>query len=344
MCKPLSDGGQRCAGHTRTAFENAVFGTEAWDRAAAEHAATPAGLGEIEQAAQAALDAGDVHRWAALSSALTRGRGLREANQVAAGMLSSVRDSRAALAAAQEAAQTYRDAAESLGYYDEDDPTGAARRARRDQAIAAFRTAQAQMTDPAYVTQRPASPQWDDEAAHSGHLWHRGEALATSEDATFDLNRELRSVRSDYEAGRFDATNLALRTGTGLAAADQDALEQMDAVFTATAQPLDSETVFYRHYQPVRDDSGFGLSYDPGEDFTVGEVKTDPAFLATTTSRTDQSGVFGSWRMLLTAPAGTPVMAGCRDEREAVFARGTRLRVLRVNRTSRQIEAVVEPD
>lgn len=344
MCKALSQGGQRCAAHTRPAFTRAAFGTPAWDRAAAEHASTPAGAAEITGLAEEALAAGDLDRWAGLTGALRRGHGQREVAAVTAGLLQQHADERdvqaVAVAGAVQAAREYREWAERLEFYDEADPTGAHRWARKAEALARFCAHQAAITDP---DQRPASPLWDDDTADSNHLWDDDGALAASEEAQFEaLTRAERAVLVKYMAGDYAGLNLALRTGTPLSPDQEQALARLDAVFTATARPITEDTVLCRYYQPVAATTGNGLAYDPGTAFTPGQVAVDPGYLATTTSRVDQSRMFGSWQMLITVPAGTPVMAGDPVEREAVLGRDTGLRVVRVDPVHRRIETVVE--
>ena len=82
MCKPISEGGQRCAAHTRTAFRHATPGTREWDDAAAAYASTPTGRRELQavlddlQTTSPSLRSPDV--MAAVSHALQRGTELRE--------------------------------------------------------------------------------------------------------------------------------------------------------------------------------------------------------------------------------------------------------------------------
>lgn len=49
MCKPVAEGGQRCAAHTRPAYEAATPGTPEWDDAAAAYASTPTGSRELQE-------------------------------------------------------------------------------------------------------------------------------------------------------------------------------------------------------------------------------------------------------------------------------------------------------
>lgn len=79
MCKPVSEGGQRCAAHTRPAYQAATPGTSAWDDAAAAYASTPAGsvdlhteLARVSEAhTKALLDASAIREFA--HSGYTRG-------------------------------------------------------------------------------------------------------------------------------------------------------------------------------------------------------------------------------------------------------------------------------
>jgi hypothetical protein len=112
MCKSRAEGGQRCAAHTRPAYESAVFGTNEWDDAAAQFASTPTGnrelLSECDRLAAAMRDwevdhvgtrisesnLGELHalqiRWAALGKALNNGEDVRAANAEAARIFKQV--------------------------------------------------------------------------------------------------------------------------------------------------------------------------------------------------------------------------------------------------------------
>lgn len=79
MCDPIAAGGKRCASHTRPLYEAAAFGTQEWDDAAADYAATPSGRTALEHEAQAAGADGDLDRESALRSALKVGEGRRQA-------------------------------------------------------------------------------------------------------------------------------------------------------------------------------------------------------------------------------------------------------------------------
>ena len=78
MCTPLNQGGQRCATHTRPAYQTAPFGTQAWDEAAAAYASTPTGRMELASSLAAAEAAGDVRSEVAFRHALTEGERQRE--------------------------------------------------------------------------------------------------------------------------------------------------------------------------------------------------------------------------------------------------------------------------
>lgn len=78
MCKSISEGGQRCAAHTRPRYEAAAFGTLEWDEAAAAFASTPTGRKELEAARRAARTAGDTERVVAIERALHFGEQQRE--------------------------------------------------------------------------------------------------------------------------------------------------------------------------------------------------------------------------------------------------------------------------
>ena len=82
MCKSRSEGGQRCAAHTRPAYKAATFGTPEWDRAAAEYASTPSGAKELEAERELADMHGHIGHWAALGTALREGHNLRITNMV----------------------------------------------------------------------------------------------------------------------------------------------------------------------------------------------------------------------------------------------------------------------
>jgi hypothetical protein len=91
MCKPIEEGGQRCATHTRKALRQAkaAYGREAslphWDAVAeaySQHASTPSGRKEVE-AELVGAPAASPHTMR-LQASLERGEVLRERNQAAA--------------------------------------------------------------------------------------------------------------------------------------------------------------------------------------------------------------------------------------------------------------------
>jgi hypothetical protein len=100
MCKSVVEGGQRCAAHTRGAYEAAIPLTGAWESAAAEYASTPSGRSALEAElasvqARVSADAfvgrssfeNAVAKAAGLQVALERGAGIRQANKDAAGLI-----------------------------------------------------------------------------------------------------------------------------------------------------------------------------------------------------------------------------------------------------------------
>jgi hypothetical protein len=85
MCKSQADGGQRCAAHTRKAFENAsMYAGEKWDEVAAQYASTREGQEVIQAKSTEYAEAGDLDREARCRAALTKGLNIREANADAA--------------------------------------------------------------------------------------------------------------------------------------------------------------------------------------------------------------------------------------------------------------------
>ena len=85
MCKSLADGGQRCAAHTRRAFERfAMYQTTQWDEAAAEYASTREGQEVLQAKATEFAEQGNHDHEARCRAALTKGLNIREANADAA--------------------------------------------------------------------------------------------------------------------------------------------------------------------------------------------------------------------------------------------------------------------
>lgn len=78
MCRLLSEGGARCASHTRPAYQNAPFGTPQWDEAAAAYASTPTGRMELLGSKAAAEEARDIASVVAFEHALAQGERMRE--------------------------------------------------------------------------------------------------------------------------------------------------------------------------------------------------------------------------------------------------------------------------
>lgn len=97
MCKPLNEGGQRCAAHTRARLEAAATKMRAaaeggdpaqfalcrqnWEQAAVEYASTPTGRDALAERAAAAHKDRDVHTEALLTNIIVRGDAAREANE-----------------------------------------------------------------------------------------------------------------------------------------------------------------------------------------------------------------------------------------------------------------------
>lgn len=100
MCKSISEGGQRCAAHTRPKYEAAAFGTIEWDEAAAAFASTPTGRKELEAAHRDARAAGDTERVVAVERALHFGEQQRE---VATATKAAIDQARAEERAARDA-------------------------------------------------------------------------------------------------------------------------------------------------------------------------------------------------------------------------------------------------
>lgn len=78
MCRSQAEGGARCASHTRPAYQEAHFGTPAWDEAAAAYASTPTGRMELLGSKAAAEEARDVASVVAFEHALAQGERIRE--------------------------------------------------------------------------------------------------------------------------------------------------------------------------------------------------------------------------------------------------------------------------
>lgn len=91
MCKAISEGGQRCAAHTRSHYLTAQPGTPEWDDAAVNYASTPEGLQKITDDGNAATDHGNYEFAIACESAVERGSALRLANQETASRLGAAK-------------------------------------------------------------------------------------------------------------------------------------------------------------------------------------------------------------------------------------------------------------
>ena len=81
MCNPISQGGQRCAAHTRPRFQQATPNTAEWDDTAAAYAATREGRDIIATLRADAHNSGDITTEVACTAALRRADTL---NQIAA--------------------------------------------------------------------------------------------------------------------------------------------------------------------------------------------------------------------------------------------------------------------
>lgn len=114
MCRTLTEGGKRCAAHTRPRYEAATFGTAEWDRAAAEYAATPSGREALAAAQAQAESSGDVERAVAFAHALTEGDRLASAADAVRDALSAEPTMETRMAAAEEALRAVSD---ELGYH-----------------------------------------------------------------------------------------------------------------------------------------------------------------------------------------------------------------------------------
>ena len=83
MCKSITEGGQRCAAHTRPAYEATPRTDPKWDDVAAAYASTREGHERLTQELADAKAAGLSTKIAQLRNALTRGETMREANGAA---------------------------------------------------------------------------------------------------------------------------------------------------------------------------------------------------------------------------------------------------------------------
>lgn len=91
MCKSAAEGGQRCAAHTRARYEATTPADPQWDTVAAEYASTPEGAQALQGQIAHYQQADNPRAVARLSSAVERGRVLRESNQAAAAAIKDAR-------------------------------------------------------------------------------------------------------------------------------------------------------------------------------------------------------------------------------------------------------------
>lgn len=87
VCKSKTDGGQRCAAHTRPAYLAATFGTSEWDDAAANYASTPEGQRVLEDLAEQNAATNNVDHEMRTRSAIERGRLIRDINTATATLI-----------------------------------------------------------------------------------------------------------------------------------------------------------------------------------------------------------------------------------------------------------------
>lgn len=143
VCRAMSEGGQRCAAHTRPALaaataavraaadeadRDAFFAAqEVWERAAVEYASTPEGLAKLARSAEQANTAGQVDAAALLDSVIRRGQAMREANQEARVVMHAVRllqDDAPGTGAAQPAPPVRASNASQVIVWDDEDEPG----------------------------------------------------------------------------------------------------------------------------------------------------------------------------------------------------------------------------
>lgn len=92
MCDSNAEGGLRCASHTRPRYRGATPGTQEWDAAAADYAATPIGRRELEAMLEKVLAAGTTEIEAALRLALRVGQARRDTYLEVRGTVATVRE------------------------------------------------------------------------------------------------------------------------------------------------------------------------------------------------------------------------------------------------------------
>lgn len=107
MCKAMSEGGQRCASHTRDrlakrsevlrqAVESGdpdalAMARSAWEDAAAEYASTTEGKASMDATRVLARESGDLHTEALMTSLIQRGEAIKAANREAGTLLAAAR-------------------------------------------------------------------------------------------------------------------------------------------------------------------------------------------------------------------------------------------------------------
>jgi predicted nucleotidyltransferase component of viral defense system len=87
MCRPVSEGGQRCAAHSRPRYERIQQSDPAWLDVARDYASTPEGHAHVTREANEAREIGDLESEALLRMTLLRGETLRAANAETARLL-----------------------------------------------------------------------------------------------------------------------------------------------------------------------------------------------------------------------------------------------------------------
>lgn len=89
MGRPLSEGGKRCAAHTRLRYERTPATSLDWPDVARDYASTPEGRERITLEADEAADMGDRQTEVLLRAAVMRGDTVREANRETARLAST---------------------------------------------------------------------------------------------------------------------------------------------------------------------------------------------------------------------------------------------------------------
>ena len=107
MCRAMSEGGQRCASHTRERLakrsevlrqavesgdpDTLATARSAWEDAAAEYASTTEGKASMDATRALARESGDLHTEALMTSLLQRGEAIKAANREAGALLAAAR-------------------------------------------------------------------------------------------------------------------------------------------------------------------------------------------------------------------------------------------------------------